>query len=157
MIKSEPFGVFCIEFRSHSIDRNNWLTNWLDAKMFYFDLPTKVIKGVSSNIAPSPGSRNCILIALFRDTPTPLAYLSCLLAQYTWHLEIQVPGASTRPLIQATSSHVFYPVKYYSTYLGGAGVGSQLLILIISAIQTDTSVLIIYVIQSTSHLCLRLI
>ena len=32
-----------------------------------------------------------ILKALFRDTP--LAHLSCHLAQSNWHLEIQVPGA----------------------------------------------------------------
>ena len=34
---------------------------------------------------------NCIFRALFRDTP--LAHLPCHLAQGTWHLEIQVPGA----------------------------------------------------------------
>ena len=36
---------------------------------------------------------SCILRALFRDTP--LAHLPCHLAQGTWHLEIQVPGACT--------------------------------------------------------------
>ena len=36
---------------------------------------------------------NCILRALSRDTP--LVHLSCHLAQSTWHLEIQVPGAGT--------------------------------------------------------------
>ena len=36
---------------------------------------------------------NCILIALFRDTP--LAHLSCHLIQSTWHLKIQVLGAGT--------------------------------------------------------------